>query len=70
MDAYDDEIYTQQKGLCWWCSKFVGLSFEIDHRVPLTKGGTNDPGNIVVSCHECNKGKKDKNAWEFNGRLL
>lgn len=62
--------YHSQKGKCWWCGKPVYLEFDVDHRVPLAKGGQNDAGNLVISCPHCNRSKCDKMPSEFNGRLL
>jgi 5-methylcytosine-specific restriction endonuclease McrA len=30
---------------------------QIDHRVPRSRGGTNDPANLTVACERCNLGK-------------
>jgi len=65
-----DTLYKSQKGLCWWCGEFVGLTFDIDHRIPVSKGGTTDISNIVISCRKCNRSKNDKLPHEWNGRLL
>lgn len=65
-----DVIYKSQQGRCWWCQDFVGLKFEIDHRIPLSRGGKDILNNIVISCGACNRGKKDKLPHEWNGRLL
>lgn len=65
-----EEMYNSQKGLCWWCGKPLPEDFHIDHRVPLARGGTNDPGNLCCACPECNIAKHDKMPWEFCGRLL
>lgn len=65
-----DTLYKSQKGLCWWCGEFVGLTFDIDHRVPVSKGGTSDISNLVISCRRCNHSKRDHMPHEWNGRLL
>lgn len=31
----------------------------VDHVVPVAKGGTDDPENLVCACSECNLGKSD-----------
>lgn len=63
--------YKAQKGLCWWCSKPVKWEDrEDDHLIPLNKGGTNWPNNMVVSCLRCNRSKSDKTPDEFAGRLF
>jgi hypothetical protein len=66
-------IYSLQKGLCHWCGCKLGSerhTYHADHRIPLTKGGTNDPSNIVISCPRCNQSKNNKMPWEFAGRLF
>lgn len=73
-DVYPAEdirlAYESQKGACWWCGEKVDDSYHIDHRVPLSKGGTNKPENICISCARCNLSKGSKLPHEWNGRLL
>lgn len=38
----------------------------IDHVEPLTKGGTNDPRNLVAACFSCNSKKGNKNIWAWD----
>lgn len=59
-----------QKSRCWWCSSKLKGKYHVDHRFPISKGGTNDASNIVVSCAACNQAKSAKMPWEFAGRLL
>ena len=59
-----------QKGLCWWCECDLNGVYHIDHRIPLTRGGTHNPENIVISCPHCNLTKNNKMPWEWIGRLL
>lgn len=42
-----------------WCS-FCGLPFDltVDHILPLSMGGTNEPANLRVLCRSCNSGRK------------
>jgi hypothetical protein len=63
-------LYKSQKGKCWWCGKKVGEKYHVDHRIPLVKGGTNHPRNLVISCPFCNQSKHDKLPHEWRGRLL
>lgn len=32
---------------------------EVDHKIPLSKGGSNDEENLWTLCFECNRGKAD-----------
>lgn len=65
-----DLQYKSQKGLCWWCGIELEGKFHVDHRIPLSKGGNDSPGNIVISCPHCNLSKNSKLSWEWNGRLV
>lgn len=59
-----------QKSLCWWCSKKLTDRYEVDHRIPISRGGHNGASNIVITHVRCNRSKSDKMPWEWNGRLL
>lgn len=63
-------IYEQQRGQCWWCGAPVGDDYHVDHRIPLSRGGSNAPENLVISCPYCNRSKSNKLPGDFNGRLL
>lgn len=56
-------ILIAQKRRCWWCSCKL-TTYHVDHRIPLAKGGTNGPENIVASCGPCNQKKNAKMPWE------
>lgn len=60
----------QQRGCCWWCGKPVGNDYHVDHIIPLSRGGSNGPENIVIACAPCNLSKGAKLPHEFAGRLL
>ncbi|MCA2961237.1 MAG: HNH endonuclease [Silvanigrellales bacterium] len=46
------------RGLCSYCGKkFTFKELTLDHIVPLSRGGTTSPGNVVPACRMCNKGK-------------
>lgn len=59
-----------QNWRCWWCGKKCRNKYHIDHRVPLSKGGTNWPDNLVITCSFCNLSKGNKLPEEWIGRLL
>jgi len=50
----------------FFCCKMCGVVFQdfstvtIDHIVPISKGGTNDLGNLQLACSDCNAAKGDK----------
>ena len=47
------------QGVCHYCSgKFGPGELTMDHVVPVARGGTSTPGNIVPACKACNASKK------------
>jgi 5-methylcytosine-specific restriction endonuclease McrA len=47
------------RGICHYCEKkFLRAQLTMDHVVPLARGGTSTPGNIVPACADCNRNKK------------
>lgn len=37
----------------------------VDHVVPLSKGGSNQPWNMVLACFDCNEAKGDSPYRQF-----
>lgn len=45
---------------CFYCKKSIVFeNSNIDHKIPLSKGGSNRRDNLVLSCIECNDKKKN-----------
>lgn len=68
-----DDIQCQfraQKGRCWWCGCKLKDGFHVDHLIPLSRGGSNSPENLVISCPSCNSSKGSKLPHEWCGRLF
>lgn len=57
--------FVNQDAKCAYCDTLVSHDFEIDHFIPLARGGTNWPDNIRVSCRPCNRSKHAKMPWEW-----
>lgn len=64
--------YEAQKGKCYYCKQKVGKDYHADHAIPLSRGGSDGPENIVVTCPTCNLRKRNKlpHEWMQGGRLL
>ncbi len=63
---------TDKKGRlrCWYCGIRISDTPHIEHKIPLSRGGSNGPENICYSCSDCNLRKSTKTLAEFAGRLL
>ncbi len=55
---------------CWWCGCIIVGTYHLDHKEPLSRGGSNGATNIVATCPKCNLSKHDKTPAEWAGRLL
>lgn len=68
------ERIESQRNLCYWChcsllrdGNFVG---EKDHLTPLSRGGSQNIGNIVAACYVCNQEKHNRTWREYQQFLL
>lgn len=41
----------------------------VEHKTPLSRGGTNNPDNLVLACLQCNMSKGNKTVNEYRGFL-
>ncbi len=49
------------KGVCYYCEdRFGSEDLNMDHKVPVIRGGRSVKSNVVVSCKECNSKKSYK----------
>lgn len=46
-------VASQQNWKCGNCQKQLNAWFEVDHKVRLEYGGSNEVGNLVALCREC-----------------
>jgi 5-methylcytosine-specific restriction endonuclease McrA len=60
----------RQRSRCYYCSAKLGRVFHADHIVPLSRGGSSDISNIVITCPTCNMQKGSKLPHEWGRRLL
>lgn len=55
-----DLLIMREAGCCYYCFRPVTISqlanktYDIDHVVPIARGGSNDPTNLAISCFDCN----------------
>jgi 5-methylcytosine-specific restriction endonuclease McrA len=50
--------------VCYYCSTKL-KKFQVDHFIPLSRGGSNWPNNLVIACQPCNGSKAAKMPWEW-----
>lgn len=51
---------------CLYCGRVLNeTTAEQEHRIPIIRGGSDDIGNIAVSCRSCNRKKHTKTDGEF-----
>jgi hypothetical protein len=55
---------------CSYCGVEGGKTTKwcVDHIIPLSRGGTNDPDNLTACCFPCNSSKSDRLLSEWGGR--
>ncbi len=57
-------IFARDGHECAYCGTTEG-PFEIDHKTPRSRGGTNDPENLAVACRTCNRSKRAMTVEEW-----
>jgi 5-methylcytosine-specific restriction endonuclease McrA len=69
-------IYEKNDGHCWHCDKKLAFTnygivgargaWEVDHSVPIARGGTDYFRNLVPACVPCNRNKSDRKTREYS----
>lgn len=60
-----EDLRRQQQDRCAYCGVDLRGGGELDHRVPLARGGSNGIANRSWACRTCNRDKHDKTVEEF-----
>lgn len=55
------DVLVRDNFTCQYCGRSApDVKLEIDHVLPVSKGGNNNIENLKVSCYDCNRGKSNK----------
>jgi len=60
-------IYMRDGLACAYCGATLedGATLTLDHVKPASKGGTNDPSNLVTCCKQCNCSRGTRSMTAF-----
>lgn len=59
-------LFNDQNGLCFYTKQVLDIATaHIDHKIPISRGGTNDYSNLVLCTPEANLLKHNKTDREF-----
>ena len=78
---FDDEtlsqIFNKTDGHCQYCGKKLAWAnygnpkgrggWEVDHSIPVSRGGTDHLNNLYPACVECNKNKGNLTGRQYKG---
>ena len=68
--TYKHTLFGLQEGKCTGCEVlFPFRNMTIDHIIPRSKGGTEDPGNLQLLCAACNSTKGSRTQEELIASL-
>lgn len=59
------ELYLDQDGHCAYCGITLHDNYHLDHIDPLSRGGSNWPENLALTCPTCNLSKHNKSLVEW-----
>ncbi len=51
---------------CQYCGEVERSEMTIDHIIPIARGGTDEPENLISACKRCNYSKQDKVVGDPN----
>lgn len=59
-------VWNKTGGNCWYCKKPTTPydDFQVDHVIPVSKGGANRIDNLVPCCKSCNSTKRASTVFE------
>jgi 5-methylcytosine-specific restriction endonuclease McrA len=56
-------ILNRDGWICFWCGSEANTC---DHVIPVARGGSDDPDNLVAACKRCNFSRQDRLPEEMD----
>ena len=64
--VYEDNIKHYGTLTCYLCLKPIEFGKDnLEHKIPLSRGGTNEYNNLAIACGKCNVKKNNKTEKEY-----
>lgn len=60
-----ETLMVLQRNRCVVCHDDISKIYEVDHIIPLARGGSNDKRNIQLLCPSCNRRKQARDPIDF-----
>ena len=62
-----EAVIARDKRVCNYCGKsgLYKTNLQLDHKLPVTRGGEDTLDNLMVSCKVCNRLKGSKTVQEY-----
>ena len=68
--VYEDNIKKYRTLTCYLCSKSIKFGKDcLEHKIPLSKGGTNEKKNLAIAHRSCNAKKYNKTEEEYRKEM-
>lgn len=61
-----ERLLQSQRHRCAACGGCVASGYHVDHKVPVSRGGSNWPDNLQILCPRCNLSKGARTPEEWN----
>jgi len=59
--ALRHKILKRDRFTCQACgARSPDVELEVDHKLPVSRGGTDEESNLTTLCKDCNRGKRDR----------
>lgn len=65
-----EAVYSKTGGRCAYCGTEIALSdMQVDHLIPISRGGADEPSNMLPACRSCNHYKHSADLEVFRSML-